>query len=47
MITLPYTANVSQNVRNKFSKLCKSFCEENFNIEIVFNPFKTKTYFSY
>ena len=28
-------------------KLCKDFCEENFNIKLVFNSFKIKNYFSY
>ena len=28
-------------------KLCKEFCEENFDIELVFNSFKIKNYFSY
>ena len=31
----------------KLSKLCKKFCKENFNIKLVFNSFKIKSYFSY
>ena len=34
-------------IKNKLSKLCKEFCEENFNIRLVFNSFKIKSYFSY
>ena len=29
---LPYISNLSHHFRNKFSKLCKEFCKENFNI---------------
>ena len=28
-------------------KLCEEFCRENFNIQLVFNSFKLKNYFSY
>ena len=28
-------------------KLCKEFCKENVNIELVFNSFKIKSYFLY
>ena len=28
-------------------KLCKGFCKENFNIKLVFNSFKIKSYFAY
>ena len=28
-------------------KLCKEFCKENFNIRLVFNSFKIKSYFLY
>ena len=28
-------------------RVCKEFCEENFNIKLVFNSFKIKKYFSY
>ena len=28
-------------------KLCKEFCKENFNIQLVFTSFKIKNYFSY
>ena len=34
-------------MKNKLSKVCKEFCEENFNIKLVFNSFKVKNYFSY
>ena len=44
---LPYIGNLSQHIKNKFSKLCKEFCKENFNIKLVFNSFKIKNYFSY
>ena len=39
--------NLSQDVKNKLSKLWKEFCKENFNIKLVFNSFKIKNYFSY
>ena len=44
---LPYIGNLSHHIKNKFSKLCKEFCKENFNIKLVFNSFKIKSYFSY
>ena len=34
-------------MKNKLSKVCKEFCEENFNIKLVFNSFKIENYFSY
>ena len=40
-------ANSLHHIRNKLLKLCKKFCKENFNIALVFNSFKIKTYFSY
>ena len=39
--------NLSHHIKNKLSKLCKEFCKENFNIKLVFNSFKIKSYFSY
>ena len=33
--------------KNKISKLCEEFCEENFKIKLVFNSFKIRNYFSY
>ena len=44
---LPYIGNLSHHIKNKLSKLCKEFCTGNFNIKLVFNPFKIKNYFSY
>ena len=44
---LPYISNLSHHIKNKLSKLCKEFCKENFNIKLVFNSFKIKTYFSH
>ena len=44
---LPYIGNLSHHIKNKLSKLCKGFCKENFNMKLVFNPFKIKNYFSY
>ena len=44
---LPYIGNLSHNIKNKLSKLCKGFCKENFNINLVFNSFNIKNYFSY
>ena len=46
-LKLPYIGNLSQHINNKFSKLCKEFCKENFNIKVVFNSTKIKNYFSY
>ena len=31
----------------KLPNIRKEFCEENFNIKLVFNSFKVKSYFSY
>ena len=44
---LPYMGNLSHYIQNELSKLCKEFCKENFNIKVVFNSFKIKSYFSY
>ena len=44
---LLYIENLSHHVKNKLSKLRKEFCKQNFNIELVFNSFKIKNYFSY
>ena len=44
---LPYISTLSHHIKNKFSKLCKEFCKENFNIKLVFNSFRIKKYFSY
>ena len=44
---LPYIGNLSHHIKNKFSKLCKEFCKEHFNIKLVFTSFKTENYFSY
>ena len=44
---LPYISNLSHHIKNKISKLCKEFCEENFNIKLVFTSFKIKNYFSH
>ena len=44
---LPYISNLSHHIKNKLSKLCKEFCKENFNIELVFNSFEIKNYFAY
>ena len=43
---LPYISDLSHYIKNKLSKLCKEFCEENFNIKLVFNSFKIKDYFA-
>ena len=45
--TLLNIGNLSHQIKNKLSKLCKEFCKENFNIKLVFNSFKVKNYFSY
>ena len=42
-----YIGNLSHHIINKLSKLCKEFCNENFNIKLVFNSFKIKNYFVY
>ena len=44
---LPYIGNLSHHIKIKLSKLCKELCKENFNINLVFNSFKNKNYFSY
>ena len=44
---LPYIGNLSHHIKIKLSKLCKEFSKENFNINLVFNSFKIKNYFSY
>ena len=44
---LPYIGNLSHHIKNKLSKLCKEFCKETFNINLVFNSFKIENYFSY
>ena len=46
-LKLPYIGNLSHHIKNKLSKLCKEFCKENFNIKLVFNSFKIKSYFLY
>ena len=48
-ITLNYhiSAAFHAHIKNKLSKLCKEFCQENFNINLVFNSFKIKNYFAY
>ena len=42
---LPNISNLSHHVKNNFSKLCKEFRKENFNIKLVFDSFKIKNYF--
>ena len=44
---LPYIGNLSHHIKNKLLKFCKEFSKENFNINLVFNSFKIKNYFSY
>ena len=44
---LPYIDNLSHHIKNNLSKLCKEFSKENFNIKLVLNSFKFKSYFSY
>ena len=39
--------NLSHDIKNKLSKLCKEICKENVNIKLVFTSFKTQNYFSY
>ena len=46
-LKLPYIGNFSHHVKNKLLKLCKEFCNENSNNQVVFNSFKIKNYFSY
>ena len=38
---------VSHYIKNKFSRLSKEFCKENFRIKLVFNSFKLESYVSY
>ena len=42
-----FQSNLSHHIKRKLWKLCKGFCEENFNIKLVFISFKIKSYFSY
>ena len=44
---LPYISNLSHHIMKKLAKLRKEFCQENFNIKLVFSSFKIKNYFSY
>ena len=44
---LPYTDNLSHNIKNKLSRLCKELFKENLNIKLSFNSFKIKNYFLY
>ena len=44
---LPYIGSLSRYIKEKLLKLCKEFYKENFNIKLVFNSFKIKSYFSY
>ena len=39
---LPYISNLSHHIKIKLLKLCKEFCEENFNIKLVLNSWKVK-----
>ena len=41
---LPYISNLLHHIKNKLSKLCKEFCKDNFNIKLVFNSFKIKSF---
>ena len=42
-----FQSNLSHHIKIKLWKLCKGFCEESFNIKLVFNSFKIKSYFLY
>ena len=44
---LPYIGNLLHHVNNKLSKLCKEFCRDHFNIQLVFTSFKIRNYFLY
>ena len=44
---ISYIGNLSHHIKNKLSKLCKEFCRENFNTNLVLISFKIKNYFSY
>ena len=46
-LKLPYIGHLSHHIKNKLLKLCEEVCKENFNIRLVFNSFKIKSYFSY
>ena len=37
---VPYIGNLSHHIKNNLSKLCKEFCQENFNNKLVFSSFK-------
>ena len=39
------SSHFSQSIKNKFSKLCKEFCNNIFNNKLVFNSIKIKNYF--
>ena len=42
---LPYIRNLLHHIKNKFWKLCKGFCKENFNINLLFASLKIKMIF--
>ena len=44
---LPYIGNLSHHINNKLPKLCKEFCEYNFNIKQIVDSFKNKNHSSY
>ena len=44
---LAYSSNLPHHIKNKLLKLCREFRKENFNINLVFNSFKIRNYFSY
>ena len=44
---LQYVGNLSRDIKNKLSSLCKELCKENVNIKLVFTLFKIKNYFSH
>ena len=43
----PYIGNLSPRIKNKLSRFWEEFWKENLIIELVFNSFKIKNYFSY
>ena len=45
-LKLPYISKLLYHIKNELSKLCKECCKEKFNIKLVFNSFKIKSYFS-
>ena len=45
-LKLPCMGKLSHHIKNELSKVCKEFCEENFNMQLVFIWFKIKNYFS-